>query len=46
MQLTTDGPLAVLLNRDMCGTNLFRTIFFLPHLTPTGDELDPGLGAG
>jgi multiple sugar transport system permease protein len=26
--------LAVLLNRGMRGTHLFRTVFFLPHLTP------------
>jgi multiple sugar transport system permease protein len=26
--------LAVLLNRGMRGTNVFRTLFFLPHLTP------------
>jgi len=32
--LTGSLLLAVLLNRGMRGTNLFRTIFFLPHLTP------------
>lgn len=26
--------LAILLNRGMKGTNVFRTIFFMPHLTP------------
>jgi multiple sugar transport system permease protein len=26
--------LAILLNRGMKGTNVFRTIFFIPHLTP------------
>jgi multiple sugar transport system permease protein len=26
--------LAILLNRGMKGTNVFRTMFFLPHLTP------------
>ncbi len=26
--------LAILLNQKVTGTNLFRTIFFLPHLTP------------
>jgi len=27
--------LATLLNQHLLGTNVFRTIFFLPHLTPT-----------
>ncbi len=26
--------LAILLNRGMKGTNIFRTLFFMPHLTP------------
>lgn len=32
--LTGSLLLALLLNRGMRGTNIFRTIFFLPHLTP------------
>ena len=41
--LTGSLLLAILLNRGRKGTNFFRTIFFLPHLTPDAPIRKPVL---
>lgn len=35
LALTGSLALALLLNRGMAGTNVYRTLFFMPHLIPT-----------